>query len=105
MNQPPIEPTKYVSGSAFNGNTVQANRPINAIAGRDRTNYISLTAWCAGNFLTKYVGYELIKRQLLIGQRLYGQWWVCANPDCLDQLLEYIGLEQLNIDADNNLRP
>lgn len=95
------EPITEISGSAFNGNTIQGSRPFSAIPGRERTNYVSFTDWCSGNFITKRIGYQLIKRRLLIGQKLYGQWWVCANPDCLEQLLEYLGVEELLFDANN----
>ncbi|MEO0834780.1 MAG: hypothetical protein AAFY16_02075 [Cyanobacteria bacterium J06642_3] len=97
------DPVEYVSGSAFNGNTMQATRPITTIAGRDKTNYVSLSDWCVGNFISKDIGYILIKRKLLIGQRIWGQWWVCANPDCYDVLLDYLGVEQLIFDADNEV--
>ncbi len=96
-----FEPVREISGSAFNGNTIQGTRPYSVIQGQERTNYVSLTDWCQGNFISKWIGYELIKRKLLIGQRLYGQWWVCTNPDCLQELLEYLGVEELAFDADN----
>src|SRR6056300_907531 len=101
MNNPPIEPIEYISGSAFNGNTIQATRPISSLRGRSRTNYVSLTQWCQQNFVSKRIGYILIKRKLLIGQRIWGQWWVCANPDSLEDLLEYLGVEVLLFDVDN----
>lgn len=97
------EPVEYISGSAFNGNSLQANRPISIIIGREKTNYVSLSQWCRENFVSKRIGYILIKRKLLIGQRLWGQWWVCANPDCLVSLLEYLGVEVLLFDADNEV--
>jgi len=97
------EEIKYISGSAFNGNSVQANRVINRIKTRERTNFVSLANWCDGNFITRRIGYTLIKRKFLIGQKLKGKWWVCANPECLEELLNYIGLEQLLFDADNGL--
>jgi len=96
-----IEPQIELSGSAFNGNTIQATRPISSIKGRSKTNFVALTHWCRGNFISRQTGYSLIKRKLLIGQKLWGKWWVCANPDCFDELLEYLGVEQLAFDADN----
>ena len=92
----------YRSGSAFNGNRVMGTRPLSGIPGRSRTNYVSLTDWCKGNFISKKQGTRLIKKKLLIGQKLLGQWWVCANPDCLDELLKYLGVEELLFDADNS---
>ena len=91
-----------VSGSAFNGNTTQGHHVISSLKNRQQTNYVSLSDWCEGNFITKRIGYTLIKRKLLIAQKLYGQWWVCANIDCLDELLDYLGLEQLYFDANNS---
>ena len=84
------------------GNDLQATRPITAIPNRERTNYVSLTDWCRGNNVSKYVGYTLIRKKLLIGQKLWGQWWVTSNPDCQLELLEYLGIEQLLFDADNS---
>lgn len=103
MSNPPIEPIIEVSGSAFMGNTIQATRPINQILDRNRTNYVSLTDFCRENYITKRLGYILIKRKLLIGQRIYGQWWVCSHPDpdCKQALLDYLGIEALLFDAEN----
>ena len=95
------EPTEYISGSAYNGNRIQGNRAISSLSGRNKTNYVPLTTWCQRNFISKRIGYTLLTKRLLIGQRLYGQWWVCANLDCLDQLLEYLGVEKLIFDANN----
>lgn len=97
------EPVKYISGSAFNGNRIQGNRAISNLQDRNQTNLVSLTVWCSRNFITKRLGDTLISKKLLIGQRLYGEWWVCANLECLDQLLEYLGVEELVFDADNDL--
>ena len=96
-----FEPVREISGSAFNGNTIQGTRPFSVIPGQELTNYVSLTDWCQGNFISKWIGVELIKRKLLIGQKLHGQWWVTSNPDCLDELLEYLGVDELAFDADN----
>ena len=92
------------SGSGFHVHQINGNRPITRIKdGRDKTNYVSLGEWCERNYITKKIGYNLIKRKYLIAQRLFGRWWVCANPDCLEHLLEYLGLEELFFDADNNI--
>ena len=93
----PIKP----SGSGFNTNQFNGNRIKSTITNRQKTFYVSLTKWCDENFITKRVGRTLLAKKLLIGQRLMGQWWVCANPDCIDELLEYLGLEQLFFDAPN----
>lgn len=99
-----FEPVREISGSAFNGNTVQGTRPFTTIQGKERTNYVSLTDWCKRNSVSKRTGYKLIKLKLLIAQRLYGQWWVSSNPDCLERLLEYLGMEELVFDANNQLK-
>ncbi|MEO0934207.1 MAG: hypothetical protein AAFY21_10780 [Cyanobacteria bacterium J06641_2] len=93
----PIRP----SGSAFNNNKFNGNRIKGTITGRTVTNYITLTKWCKGNFISKKIGRTLLAKNLLIGIRHKGQWNVCANPDCLEELLDYIGLEELFIDAQN----
>lgn len=90
-----------LSGSAFMGNSIQATRPISAIRTSHLTNYVSLSEWCQKNFITKRVGYRLIAQKLLIGQKKYGRWWVCANPDCINELIDYLGIEQLQFDAEN----
>ena len=48
------------------------------------------------------VDYTLIKKKLLLGFRRHHVWWVAANPDCIEQLREYLGLEQLYFDANNS---
>lgn len=98
-----LEPVRFISGSAFNANRTQGNRAISNLQDRNKTNYVSLTEWCRRNFITKRLGDTLISKKLLIGQRLYGEWWVCANLECFEQLLEYLGVEQLIFDADNDL--
>lgn len=92
----------YISGSAFQDNDINNSRPLSSISNRQKTNYVSLTQWCQENFISKKIGRTLIKRKLLIGQRLWGRWWVCANPDCLDLLLDYLQVEKLLFDADND---
>lgn len=97
-----IEPTIKISGAAFNGNSLMGTRPLNGIPGKEKTSYVSLTEWCSKNFISKKQGRNLIRKKLLVGQRLFGQWWVCSNPYCLDELLEYLGVEKLLFDADNS---
>ncbi len=101
MNQPNIEPTIKISGSAFQDNSINNYRPISHIKNRDNTKVVSLAEWCQQNFVSRDIGYTLIKQKLLIGFRRHGYWWVAANPACYEELLEYLGLEQLYFDADN----
>lgn len=93
----------YKSGSAFHDNDINNHRPLSRIKTRDKTSYVSLTVWCRENHVSKKVGRTLIKRKLLIGQRLLGRWWVCVNPNCYQDLLDYLGIEELLFDADNNI--
>ena len=93
---------KKISGSAFNENKFKGNHVKSSLSGKNKTNYVSFTEWCQKNFISKAVGRELLKRKLLIGQRLKGEWWVCANKDSLEDLLDYIGLTQLFFDANND---
>lgn len=93
------------SGSGFNFNHFNGNRIRSCLKDENNkpktTNYVSLTKWCNQNFISKKQGRNLLEKKLLIGQRLYGQWWVCANLDCLEQLLEYLNVDSLNYDANN----
>lgn len=103
MNEDPVI---WLSGSAFQDNEINNRRPISFLRQekdpeRDVTNFVSLTEWCNKNFISKRIGRALIKKKLLVGQRLWGQWWVCANLDCLPVLLEYLGIEELYFDASN----
>lgn len=91
----------YNSGSAFQDNDINNTRPISRINSRDRTNYVALTRWCSENNVSIKVGRTLIKRKLLIGTRLLGRWWVCSNFECYQELLDYLGIEELLFDADN----
>lgn len=91
----------YASGSAFNGNQINSTHPLSRLKNREKTNYVSLTDWCKNNFISKNVGRNLIEKKLLIAQRLYGEWWVCANLECMEELLDYLNLDALYFDADN----
>lgn len=93
---------KKISGSAFNENKFKGNRIKYNFSGKTKINYVSLTQWCRENFISKTKGKDLLKKRLLIGQRLNGQWWVCANKDCLEDLLLYLDLDKLFFDANNN---
>lgn len=102
MNNFSIEPTIKIGGSAFQGHKINANQPLPYLLSREPTKVVSLTFWCQNNFISKKTGIKLIKKKLLIGFRLYGQWWVRHNPDCYDELIEYLGVEELafNVDLD-----
>ncbi len=98
----------YQSGSAFVDNDINNFRPLSVAVDfygekKPTTKFVTLTEWCAKNFISKKVGRTLIKKKLLIAQRLGGQWNVCANCEehCYQLLLEYLGVEQLMFDADN----
>lgn len=101
MNQLTIEPIIKYSGSAFQDNSINNSRPLSHIKNRDNTKVVTLAEWCQKNFISRDIGYSLIKYKLLIGFRRHGYWWVAANPDCYEQLLDYLGLDQLFFDADN----
>lgn len=98
----------YYSGAAFVDNEINNTYPLTVAVDfygekKPKTNFVTLTEWCAKNFISKKVGRTLIKKKLLIAQRLGGQWNVCANceENCHRLLLEYLGVEQLMFDADN----
>ncbi len=104
--KPKIELVIKNGGSAFNGNTLNTARPIGQIKDskekHDHLNVVKLTAWCSKNFISRDIGYTLLKLRLLIGFRRHHIWWVAANPNCKDELLEYLNLEELFFDADNS---
>lgn len=97
-----IEPIIKRGGSAFRGVGLNNNRPLSRLNDRDNIKVVSLTDWCNGNFISKRSGQKLIKRKLLIGFRRHHVWWVTSNPDCIDELLDYLGIEQLLFDAENS---
>lgn len=94
-----IEPVIKNGGSAFNGNTTQAYHPIPNLKDRDYLKVVTLTLWCERNFVTPRIGYKLIKLKYLIAFRRHGVWWVTANPECVEQLTEYLGVEKLLFDV------
>ena len=93
-----IEPVRKIGGSAFVGNSTQAHRPISQFKDRDYLKVVSLREWCDRNFISRDIGYKLIKLKYLIAFRRHGQWWVTVNPDCKSQLLEYLDIEKLAFD-------
>lgn len=99
---PEIEPTPKISGNAFNGDRLMTSRPMPHLYHADKTNVVSLSDWCENNFITKNQGRTLLRRKLLVGFRRHHVWWVAANPDCINELLEYLGVDELAFDAINN---
>ena len=97
-----IEPTIKISGSAFQDHSINNRRPKSALSDRDNTKVVPLSEWCRQNFISVDIGYTLIKLKLLIGFRRHHIWWVCANLNCMEDLLDYLGVESLNYDADNS---
>lgn len=102
MDNPDIEPVIKIGGSAFCDNSLNATRPIGRIKNSNKVVVVSLTQWCSKNFITKRVGRTLIKKKYLVAFRFKGQWWVTANPDCLNELLEYLGIEELAFNVEQN---
>lgn len=100
MNNPATQPTRKNGGSAFRNNLLNASHPRSRLMDKDKVFVASLSLWCQSNFITKRVGRTLIKKKLLIGWRQKGQWWVTANPDCLEELLDYLGVEELLFDVE-----
>lgn len=96
-----IEPIIINGGSGFRDNHLNATRPITDIKDSHKLKVVSLTEWCEKNFISKNIGRTLIKHKLLIAFRRHHIWWVASNPDCFDELLDYLGVEELAFDADN----
>lgn len=99
-----IEPVIKLGGSAFNGNSTQASRPIPQIIDPnnpklDRLLVVSLREWCDRNFISRDMGYKLIKLKYLVAFRRHGQWWVTANPDCVKEIINLLDVEKLVFDV------
>ncbi len=94
-----IEPVIKLGGSAFVGNRRMGTRPLPKINEQIYLNVVSLKQWCDGNFISRDTGYKLIELKYLIAFRRHHIWWVAENPDCAEQLLEYLGIEELLFDA------
>lgn len=97
-----FDPVIKISGAAFVGNTLIGTRPLPHLPERELTNFVSLSQWCEQNFISKNQGRTLLKRKLLVGIRRHHVWWVAANPDCLPELLDYLGVSELAFDANNS---
>lgn len=100
METPNIEPTFKRGGSAFNGNRRLGTRPIPNLFNGQPTKVVSLSQFCQQNFISRYQGYRAIELKLLIAFKMFGRWWVRSNPDCYQDLLDYLGLEELLFDAE-----
>ncbi|NJK56486.1 MAG: hypothetical protein HC939_11050 [Pleurocapsa sp. SU_5_0] len=85
---------------AFVGNTIASTRPQTRIDDQDYVKTVSLAFWCKRNFISRDTGYKLIKLKYLIAYRRHGYYWVCANPLCLPQLLEFLGVDSLLFDVE-----
>lgn len=94
-----IEPHLKFNGAAFVGNRRMGTRPLSRIDEQDYVNVISLKEFCDRNFISRDTGYRLIELKLLIAFRRHNYWWIASNSDCLSQLLEYLGVEELFFDA------
>lgn len=89
------------NGAAFNGNHLMANRPKSQLI-RDSngnplkcTKYICLSDFCRLNYVTKRSCRSAIAKKYLIAIRYRGQWWVAIDPNCIDELKDYLGLEEI----------
>lgn len=94
-----IEPELKLGGAAFVGNRRMGTRPLPRINELNYLNVVSLKEWCDRNFISRDTGYRLIELKLLIAFRRHNYWWIACNPDCLPQLLEYLGVEKLLFDV------
>jgi hypothetical protein len=92
---PEIEPCIPLYGSAFQANTLNGTRPLSRLIDSDRLVVVKLTKFCAENFISIDVGYRLIKLKFLIAFRRHHVWWIAINPLCKQELLDYLGVEQL----------
>jgi hypothetical protein len=90
------------SGSCFNGSGINRHRIISRISTSYQTNYVSFSAFCFNNFISKQIGRTLITKKYLICQRLYGKLWVCVNPACIEELKTFLLVETINFDAEND---
>jgi hypothetical protein len=90
------------SGSCFNGSGINRYKVISHLATKNRTNYVSFSDFCTFNFISKNIGRILIQKKYLICQRLYGKLWVCVNLECLEELKNYLLIETIYFDAQNN---
>ncbi len=95
-----IEPEFKLSGSAFQGNTLNSTRPLSRFENLESVKVVKLSSLCRANFITIDVGYRLIKLKYLIAFRRHHVWWVTSNPLCKQELLDYLGVTALLGDVD-----
>ena len=98
-----IEPAVKLSGNAFIGDHLMGSHVIPHLYNLEKMNVVPLSEWCEKNFITKNQGRTLLRRKLLVGFRRHHDWYVAANLYCIEQLLEYLGMEELAFDANNVL--
>ena len=92
---PEIESCIPLYGSAFQGNTINSTRPLSRFEETESVKVVKLTDLCRANFISIDVGYKLIKLKYLIAFRRHHIWWVTCNHLCKQELLDYLGVEQL----------
>jgi hypothetical protein len=91
-----IEPYLKLSGSAFQGNTLNSTRPLSRFKTTNEVAVVKLTDFCRANFITIEVGYRLIKLKYLIAFRRHHVWWISINSICQQELLDYLGVTELS---------
>jgi hypothetical protein len=96
---PEIEPCIPLYGSAFQANTINSTRPLSRFEKTNSVKVVKLTSLCRANFITIDVGYRLIKLKYLIAFRRHHVWWIAINLNCKQELLDYLGVEQLLFDV------
>jgi hypothetical protein len=92
---PEINPEIQLYGSAFQGNTLNSTRPLSSLCEVDRTNVVKLTDLCRANFISIDVGYRLIKLKYLIAFRRHHVWWATVNLSSKQELLDYLGVDEI----------
>lgn len=97
---PEIEPKIQLFGAAFQANTLNSTRPLSRLRNANCVAVVKLTQFCRGNFISIDVGYRLIKLKYLIAFRRHHIWWIAINPNCKQELLDYLGVEQLLFDVE-----
>jgi hypothetical protein len=83
------------NGSAFNGNRMQSHQIRSTDPLQSFTKMIRLTDFCQLNFITKAIGYKIIRKKLVFAIRYRGQWWIAPNEKCIDVLKDYLGVDEI----------
>lgn len=84
------------SGSAFNGNRMQAAYIWSHDPNKEKLIFISLADFCKANFISKKIGYTMIRKRLVIAKRLGHRWWVAQNDNCIEELKDYLDVATVN---------